>query len=102
MFRKEQAVPGRVAQATVDLVVDFNRANPGLRFKKKMVLDENRGECGVGFHLVQVDTGRFPDDVISLGCVIRNHDNEVVWAACHRLQSSASVTVAEAYAIMCS
>lgn len=62
----------------MDLVAEFDRTNPGLRFRKKMVIIDNLGECIKGFHVVQVDVRRFSDGVISLGCVVRNHEKEVV------------------------
>lgn len=45
VFRNEQVSPGWMARVPEDLVANFNRVNPRLKYKKKMVLPENRGNA---------------------------------------------------------
>lgn len=99
MFKIENVVPQEVARSTVDNILEFNRANPLLRVKKKPTELSDPVRCPKDFYTIQVDAGCYPNGFLVLGCVIKDSEKKIIFSACKKLQNSADPSVAEAMKI---
>ncbi|KAI5401527.1 hypothetical protein KIW84_066123 [Lathyrus oleraceus] len=99
VFKNYLSDPEVIAGKVVEQVVENNRVNSCLKFRKKLVSTADTTWCNIGFYSIQLDADSFPYGVMAMGCTIRNHDRNVVLAVCKRLVSSANVSMVEAFAI---
>lgn len=75
-------------------VLELNRSNLGLKYKKKLAITRELLYCDFGFHSIQVDASCFPNGFVDMGCVIRDHDRKPVLVASKIIVSSAGSLVA--------
>lgn len=70
-----------MAKEAFDLVIEFNKLNPKIGAKKRMVMQPNLDSALKSVHVLQVDASVYMEEFVYFGRIIKNHALETVLTA---------------------
>jgi len=99
LFKQQKHVPHEIAADSLDFVLEFNKASPCKKNLRQQNQSAETEPVYRGFNIIQVDAGCFVNGTVALGCVLKNHADEVILSASNRESIAADPATAEALAI---
>ncbi|CAI8584800.1 unnamed protein product [Vicia faba] len=73
LYQQKSLNPIRVAEVALECVLEFNKWNPEVGAKKKLLVHSELEIVPKNIHVLQVDSGVFMEGFVSYGCTIKNH-----------------------------
>lgn len=83
----------------LESVLDFNKWNPEIGTKNKLPLHSYLESNPRNVHILLVDSRVFNEEFVSFGCIIKNHDKEIILDTSRKEIISVESVVTEILAI---
>lgn len=99
LFKNQKPEPHVTAADGLDFVLEFNKASPCKKVLRQQNPAAENDPVYRGFNVIQVDAGCYVNDLVALGCVIKNQADDVILSASNRESIAADPATAEALAI---
>ncbi|XP_058724620.1 uncharacterized protein LOC131596076 [Vicia villosa] len=99
MYQQKPQHPVKVANEALDSTLEYNRWNVPASRTGSSLMQPQTVSMPVDTQILQVDAGLIGEEAVSFGCVLKNHDSRITFAASHRECVSVEPAVAEMLAI---
>lgn len=97
IYQQKESQPIRVAEEALERVLEFNKWNLEENVKENDPLRVDSNPRNI--HIVQVDAGVFTERFVTFGCLIKNHDKEIILATYRKKLVSVELVLAKIMAI---